>query len=39
MDQNKNSIAGDVSEKITTKNNTVQCHSREIPLWLVLLFI
>ena len=37
MDQNIDSIAGEVSEKTITINNTVPCQSRKIPLWLVLL--
>lgn len=37
MDLNKNYIASDVSKKIIIENNTVPCHSKKIPLWLVLL--
>jgi hypothetical protein len=37
MDLNNYHNTGDGSEKKITENNTVPCHSRKIPLWLVLL--
>jgi hypothetical protein len=37
MDLNNYYNSGDRSEKKITENNTIPCHSKKIPLWLVLL--
>lgn len=37
MDLNKNNFASDVSKKIMSENNIAPCHSRKIPIWLILL--
>lgn len=37
MDPKTNNFEGEISEKIITKFDTIPCHSRVIPIWLVLL--
>ncbi len=37
MNQGTDNVSGDSSEKIITKNDAIPCHSRKIPIWLVLL--
>ena len=37
MDLKNYSYSGNLSENKINKNNTISCHSRKIPLWLVLL--
>jgi hypothetical protein len=37
MDLKNFYYSSDLSKNKITKNNTIPCHSRKIPLWLVLL--